>query len=124
MNTLLWIVTGLLAAVFAATGLAKIVLPRDRLVDRMSWVQDRTDAQVKAIGALEVAGAVGLVLPAILGIAPVLVPLAAIGLALTMAGAVATHLRSGDGLAGAAPAVVLGLLCLFVAYGRLGPAPF
>lgn len=124
MNTALWIIAGLLAALFFIAGLAKLVLRRDKLADKMPWTRDATDAQVKLVGAAEIAGAVGLILPAALDFAPVLVPIAAICLALLMAGAVATHLKLGDGLIAAAPALVLGIACLTVAFGRLGPYPF
>ena len=65
-----------------------------------------------------------LVLPAVLDVATVLVPMAAIGLALTMVGAVIVHLRHREGLGAAMPAVVLGVLCVVVAWGRLGPYAF
>lgn len=124
MNVTLWIIAGLLAAAFFAAGTMKLTTPRAALADKMHWVNHATDAQVKLVGLVEVLGAIGLVLPAIVGIAPVLVPLAAIGLALTMVGAVVVHLRDGEGFAAAMPAVVLGLLCVVVAWGRLGPYAF
>lgn len=62
----------------------------------MGWVNDFTEPQVKTIAGLEVAGAVGLILPWLLDIARVLTPLAAVGLAVTMAGALATHARRGE----------------------------
>ena len=92
--------------------------------DRVGIISLAIVALYLAIGALEVAGALGLVLPAVTGIAPVLVPLAAVGLVLVMVGAVVVHLRRGDGLAGAAPAIVLGLLAVFVAWGRFGAYAF
>ncbi|MFM7536783.1 MAG: DoxX family protein [Acidimicrobiales bacterium] len=124
MNVALWIAAGLLAAAFAAAGTVKLVTPRERLADRMSWTTDATDTQVKALGALELAGAIGLILPAAFDIAPVLVPIAAVGLALTMIGAIVVHVRHREGIPAAAPAIVLGLMCAFVAYGRFGPSPF
>lgn len=124
MNIALWIVAGVLAAAFAAAGGMKLATPRKQLEPKMAWVADVSDGQVKGIGAVEVLGAIGLILPAALDIAPVLTPLAAVGLALTMAGAVVVHLRRGDGMAGAAPALVLGLLSVFVAWGRFGPYAF
>ena len=124
MDVTLWIIAGLLAAAFLAAGLMKLTTPRAALADKMHWVNNASDAQVKLVGLVEVLGAIGLVLPAILDIAPVLVPLAAIGLALTMVGAVVVHLRDGEGFAAAMPAVVLGLLCVVVAWGRLGPYAF
>ncbi|MEI2817045.1 MAG: DoxX family protein [Microthrixaceae bacterium] len=124
MNIALWIVAGVLAAAFTAAGIPKLVVPRERLAEKMAWVTDATDAQVKLVGGLEIAGAIGLILPAALNIAPVLVPIAAIGLAAMMIGALAVHIRHREGLAAAAPAIVLGLLCVFVAWGRFGPHAF
>ena len=69
-------------------------------------------------------GAVGLILPALLDIAPILMPIAATGLALMMVGAVAVHLRRGDGVRHAIPAIVLGVLAVIVAAGRFGPEQF
>lgn len=123
MNTVLWIVTILLVLAFLAAGSLKLSQPRATLQANMPWVADVTDGQVKAIGAVEGLGALGLVLPAVTGIAPVLVPLAATGLAITMAFAVATHVRRGEPAAASAPAVVLGLLAAFVAIGRFALSP-
>ena len=70
---------------------------------------------VKAIGTLEILGALGLILPAVTGILPVLVPLAALGLAVTMIGAVIVHLRRREPFI---PPLVLLALAAFVAIGR------
>jgi VIT1/CCC1 family predicted Fe2+/Mn2+ transporter len=90
----------------------------------MAAVADYTDSQVKSGGAAEVLGAVGLILPALFFVAPILVPIAASGLALMMVGAVAVHLRRGDDLRHAIPAIVLGVLAVIVAVGRFGPEQF
>ena len=74
---------------------------------------------MKIIGALEVAGAIGLILPWLLDIAPILTPIAALGLVLTMLGAAIVHLRRGETQM-IVPNIVLGLLALFVALGRFG----
>ena len=124
MNVTLWIIAGVLAAAFAGAGMMKLTKPREALVEKMHWVEHATDTQVKLVGLVEVLGAIGLVVPAIVDIAPILVPVAAIGLALTMVGAVIVHLRDGESFAAAMPAVVLGALCLVVAWGRLGPYAF
>lgn len=123
MNTALWIAQILLALAFLATGLLKLTQPREQLLARMAWVNDFTAGQVKAIGAVEVLGAVGLIVPGLTGIAPILVPIAAVGLALVMLGAVVTHLRRGDGWGAASLPLVLALLSAFVAWGRFGPYP-
>jgi len=124
MNITLWIIAGLLAAAFAAAGSMKLSQPKPKLAaSGMPWTEDFSDGQVKGIGALEVLGAIGLILPAALGVATFLTPLAAAGLALTMAGAAVAHLRRGE--QNMLP-VNLALLALaaFVAIMRFGPNAF
>jgi DoxX-like family len=121
METVLWIVQVLLAAIFLITGAIKLTQPREKLAaGPMRWAADVTDGQFRLIGLLEVLGAAGLILPAALDIAPGLTPLAATGLALTMVGAALTHLRLGEKDRVAVPLIVLLLTCL-VAIERVGP---
>ena len=123
MDTAVWIVAALLAALFLVTGLTKITQPRLKMAEGpMEWAADVTDGQFRTVGVLELLGAAGLILPAVLGIAPTLVPLAAVGLALTMVGAIVTHLRLGETDRLAVPIVVLAL-ALFVAVERFGAYP-
>ncbi len=117
MNIALWIVQGLLAVMFLMAGAMKISQPKEKLAAQMPWVNDFAPTVVKLIGLLEVLGAVGLVAPMLTGIQPWLTPLAAAGLALTMLGAMITHLRRGETPMIAVNAVLL-LLAGFVAYGR------
>src|SRR5918993_1581843 len=126
MNLALWIVAGLLAVVYLLSGAGKLIVPKEKLATAPGggWVEDFSAGSVKAIGALEVLAAVGLVLPAATGIAPVLVPLAAAGLVLLMAGAVLTRLRRHETKAMVADLVYLALAA-FVAWGRsFGPKSF
>ncbi|MGD9956477.1 MAG: DoxX family protein [Candidatus Nanopelagicales bacterium] len=123
MNIALWVVAGLLAAAFLAAGLAKITGKREQMLERMAWVGDYPQSQVKLIGVVEVAGALGLILPGITKIAPILVPIAATGLVIVMVLAAVMHLRRGDGAKAVVPNIVLGLLAAFVAWGRFGPYP-
>ncbi len=124
MNVVLWIVAGVLAAAFLASGLMKLAQPKKKLVDSgMGWAEDVGDGAVKAIGALEVLGALGLILPAALDIVPVLVPIAATGLAVIMLGAMVTHGRRRETPL-IAVNVVLFALAAFVAWGRFGPYAF
>jgi hypothetical protein len=124
METLLWTFQAVLAAIFTVTGLIKLTQPRQKMAASfMSWAARVSDRQFRAIGLVEVLGAAGLVLPAALGIAPVLTPLAALGLAATMVGAVLTHLRLGETERVAVPLILLALL-LFVAIERFGPHSF
>ncbi|MFD8147248.1 DoxX family protein [Streptomyces sp. NPDC059708] len=126
MNLALWIVTGLLAAAYLVGGAFKVITPREKIAAAGSsgrWVEDFSDGGVKAIGVLEVLAAVGLVLPAVLGVAPVLVPLAALGLVLLMLGAAVTRFRRHEtGLV--VVDLVYVLLAAFVAWGRFGPESF
>ena len=120
MNTVLWIAQILLAGLFLITGLTKLTQPRLKMAaGPMRWAADATNGQFRAVGLLEVLGALGLVLPGALGVAPLLTPLAAIGLALTMIGAIVTHVRMGETDRLAVPIVLLALT-LFVAIERFG----
>lgn len=115
-----WIVAGLLALVFLATGSMKIARPKDALATSgMTYVEDFGSAQVKLIGTAEVLGAIGLILPKLLDVLPVLGPVAAIGLVILMIGAIATHVRRHEQFVPplalavlAAAAAVLGFLTL------------
>ena len=121
MEIVVWVLQILLAVVFLASGVMKLVRPRPALVTSgMGWAEDYSDNGVKGIGALELLGAIGLVLPAVTGIAPILTPLAAVGLALVMAAAAVVHVRRKET---PVPPVVLGVLALVVAVLRFGPYP-
>ena len=124
MNVVLWIIAGLLAAAFAAAGLMKLAQPKEKLAaSGMGWTEQFSPAAVKAIGALEVLAAVGLILPALLDTATVLVPLAALGLALMMIGAAVTHARRKENQMIGVNVVLL-VLAAVVAWGRFGPYSF
>src|SRR5215204_4255606 len=92
MNIALWVTQALLALAFGAVGFTK--LRDDRLnyararPPMTSFPEDLSDRTYKTIGVLEVLGAIGLVLPRLLGIAPVLTPLAALGFVGLMIGAI------------------------------------
>jgi hypothetical protein len=125
MNVALWIVAGLLAVVLLAAS-SKIVVPKEKLAGMGAatrWVEDFSPRALRAIGVLELLGAVGLILPAALGIAPVLVPLAASGAVLLFAGAVIMRLRRGERAAIVFDLVYLAMAA-FVAWGRFGPESF
>ena len=98
MNKLLWVFQILITLAFGLFGLQKVVLPiPDLIAFGMLWIEDFPAWQVRTIGALEVLGAIGLNAPYLIKALPkILVPLAAAGLALTMIGAIATHVIRGD----------------------------
>jgi len=122
MSIALWVVQVLLAAAFVVSGATKLWQPKEKLVKNMAWVEDFSQGSVRIIGAVEVLGAIGIVLPALTGIVPSLTPLAALGLVLTMIGAALTHLRRAEYGPIAVSAVVL-ILAAFVAYGRFFVVP-
>jgi uncharacterized membrane protein len=117
MGIALWVAQGLLAVAFLVAGATKLAQPKEKLAKNMAWVEDFSQPAVRLIGAVEVLGAIGIVLPALTGILSWLAPLAALGLAATMAGAVLTHLRRGERSAVVPPGVLL-VLAAFVVYGR------
>ncbi|MBT2443894.1 DoxX family protein [Streptomyces sp. ISL-36] len=126
MNVALWITAGLLAAVCLA-GSAKLFVPQEKMAAMggasAQWVHDFSPAALKAIGAVEVLAAAGLILPAVLDIAPVLVPLAATGLVLLFIGAITMRLRRGERTTTTVDLVYL-VLAGFLAWGRFGPESF
>ncbi|AJF66536.1 DoxX family protein [Streptomyces vietnamensis] len=125
MNIALWIVAGLMAFV-CFLGSAKMFLPRERMAAlgaSAQWVLEFSPGALKAIGAVELLAAAGLTLPAVLGIAPVLVPVTATGLVLLFVGALTVRLRRGERATIAGDVVYL-VLCLFLVWGRFGPEAF
>jgi uncharacterized membrane protein len=123
MNVVLWVLQGALAAIFLMAGVMKSTQPKDKLVKQLPWVEDFSPGTVRFIGVMELLGAIGLVLPAVTGIAVVLTPLAATGLAVLMLLAALTHVRRRE--PGAVVfTVVLMLAAAVVAWGRFGPYSF
>jgi hypothetical protein len=125
MNLTLWIVTGLLAVVLLVSS-AKLFVPKEKMAAMSAfsrWVEDFSPGALKAIGALELLAAAGLILPAALDIAPGLVPLTAVGAALLFVGAVITRLRRGERVTIVGDLVYLAMAA-FVAWGRCGPESF
>jgi uncharacterized membrane protein YphA (DoxX/SURF4 family) len=120
VNVVIWVLQILLALAFLAAGLTKLTQPRQQLATTMGWVEDFSDPGVRTIGALELLGALGLLVPTVTGVATVLVPLAAVGLALLMVGAAVTHWRRGELPMIGINAVLL-VLAVVVAWARFGP---
>lgn len=118
----LWIVQILLALAFLAAGFMKLTMPIEQLAQNMVWVSDVPAWLVRFIGLAEVAGGLGLVLPALTRIQPHLTPLAGAGLALVMILASGFHLTRGE-FGFIIPNIVLLALAAFVAYGRWKIAP-
>ncbi|WP_205326334.1 DoxX family protein [Glycomyces sp. YM15] len=123
MNVFLWILQGLLAAAFLAAGTMKATQPKEKLAPNLTWVNDFSAGTVKLIGASQIAGALGLVLPALTGIAVTLTPLAAVGLGLIMVFAAIYHIRKGEYSSIVVNAVIL-LIAAVIVWGRFGPYSF
>ena len=122
MNVVLWIVQGVVAVGFLMAGGMKVTRPIAELSKRMSWVPSTPPPLVRLIGAAEILGAIGLILPMVTGILPWLTVAAAIGLGLVMVGATAVHIRRGE-VSHVPATVVLLALAVFIIVGRLALSP-
>jgi hypothetical protein len=114
----LWIVQGLLAALFLFAGGMKLIMP----IEEMTKQVPLPGLFLRFIAVAEMLGAIGLIFPALLRIRPGLTTLAAAGLVIIMIGATVVTLATGGGAMALMPLVV-GLLAAFVAYGRWRLAP-
>ncbi|OBI42763.1 DoxX family protein [Mycobacterium sp. E796] len=124
MNTLLWTLQVVLAVVFAGAGAVKLIKPREWLSKNLGdWVDNVPAWFPKALGTAEVLAAIGLIVPPLVHIAPVLTPFAASGLVIVMLGAIVTHARRGE-FANVAFTVALAVMAGVVAWGRFGPYAF
>jgi len=117
LHVSLWVAQLLLAAAFFLVGYTHAIAPIAVAVARAPWVASLPVALVRFIGLAELAGALGLLLPAATRIRPALTPLAATGLATMMVLAIPFHLVRGESSA-IAINLVLGALAAFVAWGR------
>lgn len=129
MDLTLWIATGLLALVALTSGISKTVVSLDRLAAVNdgrggAWVADARPGFVRTLGVLEILAAVGLVLPPLVGIAPVVVPVTAVCWVVLMVGAIITHVRYRDGARFVALTAVYLVMAAFIAWGRSGPGSF
>jgi hypothetical protein len=118
----LWVVQGLLAVAFGMAGVMKLLTPIAELGANMGWVNSLPEGLVRFIGASELAGAIGLILPAVTRVKPGLTALAGCGLTLVMLLAAAFHLSRSEWTA-LPPNLLLGGLAAFVAWGRFRRAP-
>jgi uncharacterized membrane protein YphA (DoxX/SURF4 family) len=122
MGIVLWVLQVLLALAFLAAGVMKASQPINNLKKNMTWVESTPVWGVRTIGILEILGGLGLILPAVTHILTWLTPVAAIGLALTMIGAIILHVRLNETNRVVAPIILL-LLALIIVYGRFAMVP-
>lgn len=125
MNLTLWIAAGLLALVALTGGITKTFVPREKLAQHEGarWTRDFSPGFVKSLGLLEIVAAAGLILPAVVDVAPVMVPVTAVCWIALMIGAMVTHGRLGQTKL-VLVNVVYVALAAFIAVGRFGPESF
>jgi hypothetical protein len=126
VNLALWIAAGMLAVVALTGGISKAFIPKEKLARAPGgeWTEDASVGFVKTLGVLELLAAVGLILPAVVDIAPVLVPVTAGCWVALMVGAMLTHLRHGGFNRFVLLNAIYLSLAAFIAWGRFGPEPF
>ena len=120
MNTLLWILQGLIAGVFLYSGITKTILSEQTLVTSLgqTGVKGLPMGLTRFIGISEILGAFGMILPMLLKIDPVLTPIAAICFAIIMVPAGIIHYRLHE-KRNVLDNFILFLICLFIALGRM-----
>ena len=117
MTTTIWILKGVITLVFTFTGINKIFLTKAKLLDKgMKGLADLDEKQIKSAGLLEVLGAFGLILPALLNIYPILSSISALCLGLTMI--VAGWINYKHKLS-IIPNIVIFIICIFIAFWGL-----
>lgn len=121
LNIALWIAQGLLAAMFLMAGVMKTITPIEQLAESAPWVKD-LPGLVRFIGIAELAAGLGLLLPSLLRIKPILTPLAACGLLTIMVFAMVYHgMHAEYGAIGTN--LIIALIAAFIAWGRFKRAP-
>lgn len=122
MTVALWVLQGLLAIGFAGAGFMHAFrFEQFSANPRMAWALDVGRRDMQIIGLLEIAAALGILLPAASGLAPWLSIVAAGCLALLMGAAFVFHMRRGEPVTAN---LLLGGLSLLVVVGRVLVAPF
>jgi len=122
LNIALWVAQVLLAAMFLMAGIMKATQPIEELSQSMTWVNDFSAGMVRFIGISELLGGIGLLLPALLRIKPILTPLAALGLFIIMVLAFIYHISNAEYQA-LGINLILGAIAVFIAWGRYKKAP-
>lgn len=123
MNIALWIVAAVFGFGYVAGGIVKLTMPYEKYAAKLGWPEDFTPGNVRFMGVVEVLGGIGLVLPGLVGVAPVLVPVAASCMALYMAGAITERIRRAEYKELLGDLLFLAAM-IFVAWGRFAIEPF
>ncbi|RJX40123.1 DoxX family protein [Paenibacillus pinisoli] len=122
MNITLWAVQIFLGLMFLMAGFMKSAI-NEKSKEKLPWAKEYSDGYVRFIGISELLGGLGLILPGALGIATILTPIAALGIAVIMVLAIVFHIKRNENQA-LVMNVILLLLALFIVAGRLWIAPF
>ena len=122
LHIILWIVQVLLAAAFFMAGMMKGTQPMEKVIATLPWAADISPNLVRFIGVCEMLGAVGLILPALLRIAPKLTPWAAIGIMTIMILAAVFHISRGE-TQEIMKNIPFALVAAFIAWGRFFKVP-
>lgn len=122
MNSILWSAQILLATCFIWAGTFKLLYPIEKLSAMWPWTSQVSPALVFFTGIIDSLGAIGLILPSLLCIKPVLTPITAIAIIVLMTVAVIFHIVRGEA-AGIGPNIAFALIATFIAWGRLSKAP-
>jgi len=115
MNIITWVLQVILSILLIIPAAMKMFIPYQELLTKQAWVEDFAPYQVMIIGILELLGIIGLNLPFLLKKFKKIVPVAALGLAMTMIGAVITHIGRSENFV---PPMMIFFLASFVAYKR------
>jgi len=122
LNAVLWIAQVVLAAIFLMAGIMKSTTPINELSQKLNWVSEDNKLLVRFIGICELLGAIGLILPSLLRIKPILTPIAALGFLTIMILAMLFHIVRGE--YDVLPVNILfGAIALFIAWGRYKKVP-
>jgi hypothetical protein len=124
-DTWLWILAWMLAAISLGTGLLKLTTTRERMVAAgLTWAGDLSQANLRLIGVVEVLAAIGLVLPPLLGVVPVLAPVCALVIGAVTVVETVVHVRRGELLPDALRSLAVVVLAVLLAAYRFGPQAF
>jgi uncharacterized membrane protein YphA (DoxX/SURF4 family) len=119
MNTTLWILQSLIAAIFLYSGVQKSIYSEQKLVTRgQTGVEGLSAGLIRFIGISEILGTIGIILPLLLHILPILTTISAICFAVIMIPAAIIHYKRHEPK-NVFTNCVLFLICVFIAYGRV-----
>lgn len=117
MNTTLWIIQGIVATTLTASGLIIMLIPKEKLIPKLSWVKEYSDGMRYFICTSKILGAIGLILPMYLNILLILTPIAACFIAVFMLFAMRYHLAKKE-YKDLPATIIFFVLAIFIAYHR------